>query len=332
MKGTIRKLESIGVQYPVMQAGMPGIAGPRLAAAVSAAGGIGTLGLSDVSLWEDELKQTKQQASGRPICVNLLLPYTRVKHVEAVIRQKIPMVTLFWGNGKPLIQQLRGHGVFVFQQIGSKTEARMALDAGVDGLIVQGAESGGHIRGTQKLEVLLPEVVELTSTIPVFAAGGIYTTQDAKRAAALGASGVCTGTRFLLTPESNAHDAYKQRLLAAEKTIVTTLFGLGWPDIHRVVPNKATQKWCGEDGTIPAWLYAVYSATTVTRKIVPFKQSSAAFQRPTFPMFSPAALVSELPAELVEATALYAGEHVGRIRQIIPARAVVEELAMGIAD
>jgi NAD(P)H-dependent flavin oxidoreductase YrpB (nitropropane dioxygenase family) len=242
------------------------------------------------------------------------------------------MVTLFWGNASPLTQQLHRHRVFVFQQVGSKGEARMALDAGVDGLIVQGTESGGHVRGAQKLDLLLPEVVELTSTIPVFAAGGIYTSQDARRAIALGASGVCTGTRFLLTPESNAHEAYKQRLLAADQTIVTSLFGLGWPDLHRVVPNEATRKWGREDGTIPAWVHALYSAMAVTRKLVPFKKEAAAFQKPALPLFSPAALVSELPAELLEATALYAGEHVGRIRHIVPARIVVEELAMGMAD
>ncbi len=331
MNEALRKLTSLGVQYPVMQAGMPGIAGPKLAVAVSAAGGIGTLGLLDVSIWEEALQQTKRQTAGKPFCVNLLLPYTRVKHVEAVIRHEIPMTTLFWGNGKPLTQQLRGHGIFVFQQVGSKSEAQRALDAGVDGLIVQGVEAGGHIRGHQKLDALLPEIVELTSTIPIFAAGGIYTTQDAKRVAALGATGVCTGTRFVLTPESNAHEAYRQRLLAADRTIVTTLFGLGWPDRHRVVPNKATQNWCRHDGSIPFWLQTFYSAMTVTRKLLPFKEDAVTLQSPAFPLFSPAALVSTLPESLVEATALYSGEQIARIRQIIPARQVVEELALGIA-
>ena len=330
-KAALRKLESLGVQYPIMQAGMGGgIAGPTLAAAVSAAGGIGTLGLQDVSTWEKVLEQTKIQAGGRPFSVNLLLPYTRSRHIDAVIRQNIPMATLFWGDGRPLIQQLHRYEVFVFKQVGSKSEAEQALDAGIDGLIVQGFEAGGHVRGNQRLNAILPEIAELTSTIPIFAAGGVYTAQDARRAISLGASGVCTGTRFLLTPESDAHEAYRQRLLAADETIVTRLFGLGWPEAHRVVPNKATQKWCRKDGTIPTWLQALNSAMTFTRKIVPMKASLAATQRPGLPIFSPIAPVRELPAELVEATALYAREHVGRIRDIVPARVIVKELADGV--
>ena len=332
MKQALQKLLSLGVQYPVMQAGMPGIAGPALAAAVSAAGGIGTLGLLDVSAWDEAILQTRQAATGKPFCVNLLLPYTRSRHVDAVIRQKVPMATLFWGDGRALTQQLQAHGVFVFQQVGSKAEAQHALESGVDGLIAQGMEAGGHVRGHQRLDELLPEIAGLTSTVPIFAAGGMYTRQDARQAIALGACGVCSGTRFLLTPESNAHEAYKQRLLAADQTIVTTLFGLGWPGRHRVVPNMATANWCRKDGTIPAWMQAFYSAMTFTRKILPFKKEAAAFQRPGLPMFSPATPVSELPATLIEATALYAGEQVGRISQILSARQVVEELACGVAS
>ncbi|HBN9857413.1 MULTISPECIES: nitronate monooxygenase family protein [Pseudomonas] len=326
----LSKLESLGVRYPVMQAGMTSISGPALAGAVCAAGGIGTLGLHDVSVWEQTIEQTRAKAAGQPICVNLLLPYTRMKHVEVVIRQQVPMVTLFWGDGKPLIQQLRREGVFVFQQVGSRQEAERALDAGVDGLVVQGVEAGGHVRATQRLDAVLPEIVALTSTIPLFAAGGIYTAEDAERAIRLGAHGVCSGTRFVLTPESNAHEAYRQRLLAAQDTLVTELFGLGWPDVHRVVPNKATDRWCRADGSIPAWLRWFNSSLSFTRRLLPMKAHAAVFQRPGLPVFSPVPLVDQLPAALLEATALYAGEQVGRIRSILPAAEIVEELAQGV--
>lgn len=108
------KLFSYGVRFPVMQAGMPGIANVSLASRVARAGGIGTLGLQDVSVWEQNLKATKLAAEGCPISANLLLPYTRKQHIEAVLRQQIPMVTLFWGEGRKLIRQLRDHNVFVF--------------------------------------------------------------------------------------------------------------------------------------------------------------------------------------------------------------------------
>lgn len=327
----LARLEALGVRHPVMQAGMSSASGPRLAGAVSAAGGIGTLGLHDVSVWDALIERTKTQAQGRPISVNLLLPYTRAKHIETVIRQRVPIVTLFWGDGSNLIRELQRHEVFVFQQVGSQDEARRALDAGIDGLIVQGVEAGGHVRAQQRLDDLLPQIVGLSPATPMFAAGGIYTAQDAERVANLGAHGVCTGTRFLLTPESNIHDAYRERLLAADSTVLTHLFGFGWPDLHRVVPNKATDRWCREDGSIPVWLNAVNSAFSFTRKLVPMKAGIAKAQKPGLPFFSPALLDSQLPAELADATALYAGEQIGRIHSLLPAADIVRELARGIS-
>lgn len=327
----LARLEALGVQHPVMQAGMSSASGPKLAGAVSAAGGIGTLGLHDVSVWETLIERTKAEAQGRPIGVNLLLPYTRTKHVETVIRKEVPIATLFWGDGTQLIRQLQRHAVFVFQQVGSRAEAQQALDAGIDGLIVQGVEAGGHVRARQRLEILVPQIAALSPGTPVFAAGGIYTAEDAARAIALGAHGVCTGTRVLLTPESSVHDAYRERLLAADSTVLTQLFGFGWPDLHRVVPNQATQRWCRADGSIPGWLNAMNSAFSFTRKIVPMKAGIAKAQKPGLPFFSPALLDSRLPAALADATALYAGEQIGRIHSLRPAADIVQELARGIA-
>ncbi|KAF0804338.1 2-nitropropane dioxygenase [Alcanivorax xiamenensis] len=326
----LAKLGALGVRHPVMQAGMTSASGPALAGAVSAAGGIGTLGLHDVSVWEEMIERTRARAKGNPISVNLLLPYTRVKHLDVVIRQQVPIVTLFWGDGKREIRQLRKHGVFVFQQVGSVVEARKAIDAGVDGIIVQGVEAGGHVRAEKRLDVLLPEVVELTSTLPVFAAGGIYAAEDAARVVGLGAHGVCTGTRFLLTPESHIHDAYREALLAADNTILTHLFGFGWPDLHRVVPNKATERWCRENGSIPGWLKMLNTSFSFTRKLVPMKSRISSIQKPSVPFFSPAMLGRGQQESLIDATAIYAGEQVGRIHDIKPASEIVAELAKGM--
>ncbi|MED5239697.1 MAG: nitronate monooxygenase [Pseudomonadota bacterium] len=327
----LARLESLGVRYPVMQAGMTSASGPALAGAVSAAGGIGTLGLHDVSVWEEMIERTRSRAQGNPISVNLLLPYTRAKHLDVVIRQQVPMVTLFWGDGKREIQQLRKHGVFVFQQVGSVLEARKAIDAGVDGIIVQGVEAGGHVRAEKRLDVLLPNIAELAGSLPVFAAGGIYTAEDAAHVVSLGAHGVCTGTRFLLTPESHIHDAYRAALLAADKTVLTHLFGFGWPDLHRVVPNKATQRWCREDGSIPGWLQMLNTSFSFTRKLVPMKSGISSLQKPSVPFFSPAMLGRGQKEKLLDSTAIYAGEHVGRIHSIKPAAEIVAELAKGVA-
>lgn len=197
---------------------------------------------------------------------------------------------------------------------------------------MQGIEAGGHVKAEQRLRVLLPEIAALTQDIPVFAAGGIYTGQDAAQAIRQGAHGVCTGTRFLLTPESHIHDAYRQRLLAADTTILTKLFGFGWPDLHRVVPNQATDRWCDADGSILAWLQTMNACFGFTRKIVPMRAGIAKTQRPALPFFSPALLDGSLPAALTEATALYAGEHIGRLHDLRPAAEIVAELANGIAS
>ena len=330
MSASLSKLLATGVLHPIMQAGMPGIAGVELAAAVSNAGGIGTLGLQDVSVWEQRLQQLKTAAVGKPVNVNLLLPYTRRKHVDGVIREQIPLVTSFWGDAARLTRKLHRHGVFVFHQVGSKDEAAQALDAGVDAIIAQGSEAGGHVRGRKRLIDLLPEVVELAWNTPVFAAGGVYFAKDVRHAISLGASGVSTGTRFLLTRESNAHDEYKSRLLRAEATVVTRLFGLGWVAPHRVVRNMATDRWCRQDGSVPGWIYALNTGFSFTRKFAPFRPEVAARQRPSLPIFTPAALIKQLPGSLAECTALYAGEHVARLRDIVSAEAVVQELARGL--
>lgn len=329
MPGKLHALQSLGVRLPIMQAGMPGVANVDLAAAVSRAGGIGTLGLQDISTWERSLCEVRAAANGTPVSVNLLLPYTRKKHVDAIVRQHIPIVTLFWGDAREFISHLHHEDIFVFQQVGSKSEAARALDAGVDAIIAQGTEAGGHVRGKLELADLLPQVVNLAGDTPVFAAGGIYCADDVRGVVALGASGVSTGTRFLLTHESNAHEAYKRRLLEPGQTILTTLFGLGWPTPHRVLQNEATRRWCHVDGSIPTWLQAFNSAFAFTRKLIPFKADAAKLQRPDLPIFSPAWLEKSFPASLVECTALYAGEHVGRIKDILSARDVVEDLARG---
>lgn len=330
MDEKLAPLRRVGIKLPIMQAGMPGVAGPELASAVSRAGGIGTLGLKDVSLWEEALVQTRALSEGNPYAANLLLPYTRKKHIDAVVRQQTPIVTLFWGKDEKLISRLKENNIYTFQQVGSQDEAKFALDAGIDALIAQGTEAGGHIRGQQCLEELLPEVVLLAGNTPVFAAGGIYSAGDCRAAINLGAVGVSTGTRFLLSHESDAHPHYKARLLQSEQTVVTRLFGLGWSVPHRVVRNKAVNRWSDERGNIPAWLHLFNRSLGFTRKLLPFKAEAAKGQRPYFPILSSAALEASMPAELIESTALYAGEKIGSISDILSVKEVVEELSYGL--
>lgn len=327
MANKLARLRALGVESPVMQAGMPVIAGPELAAAVSRAGGIGTLGILDTADYGVALALTRRLCQGRPFNANLLLPYTRPRHVDLLMAQQVPMATLFWGRDAALIQRLKGAGIYTFQQVGSMDEALFALDAGIDALIVQGREAGGHVRGHSLLKAILGPIVEQAGAVPVFAAGGMYSADDALAARRLGASGVCSGTRFVATNESRAHDAYKRALVAAEHTVLTTLFGLDWDAPHRVLDNEATRRWCDAQGRAPAWLRALHKLTGLSRRVMPMRPDAARLQRPGVPLYSGAALDTSMPAGLQHCTALYAGAEVGRIRSVMPAAEVVHELA-----
>lgn len=226
---------------------------------------------------------------------------------------------------------LHRNGVFVFQQVGSLSEAVQAIAVGVDALIVQGIEAGGHIRGHQRLEELLIDVAEPTTDVPVFAAGGIYSAEDVRRVVSLGACGVSTGTRFVLADESGAHAAYKARLIQASETVVTTLFGLGWATPHRVAVNAATKRWCRADGSVASWLQGFNTAFSFTRKILPLKPDPAKRQRAAIPVFSNAVVDESLPGSLVDAAALYAGEKIGQLDSILTAEQIVLELAAGFS-
>ncbi|HEX5354596.1 MAG TPA: nitronate monooxygenase [Aquabacterium sp.] len=327
MADKLAALRRVGVLYPVMQAGMPGIAGPKLAAAVSRAGGIGTLGIMDASDWGVALALTRRLCEGRPFNANLLLPFTRPRHVDLLISHQVAMATLFWGRDPALIRRLKQAGIYTFQQVGSVEEARMALQDDVDALIVQGREAGGHVRGSSLLKSILAPIVDLAGPVPVLAAGGIYTADDALAARHLGAAGVSTGTRFVATHESQAHDLYKKALVKAEHTVLTNLFGMNWDAPHRVLDNAATRRWCDSQGKAPVWISLLYKLTGLTRRFTPMKSDLVHWQRPYLPLFSAAAMEASMPPHMRDSTALYAGDEVGRIRSIVWAADVVHDLA-----
>jgi nitronate monooxygenase len=137
------------------------------------------------------------------------------------------------------------------------------------------------------------------------------------------------GTRFLLTEESGAHPEYKRRALDGGPTLLTRLFGAGWPAAHRVLPNAATDRWLGGDPVEPAWIRALHRATAplMARAPDPVVARAAAFQRPSSPLLGPQPPVVGGPPGLVEAGPLYAGETVARINDLRPAGELTRELA-----
>ena len=308
---------------PVFQAGMGGgTAGHELAAAVSEAGGLGTIGMLDPDDLRDELAAARSRTE-RPIAINLLLPFARPGHWE--VAGESDVVVTFWGRPERRIA-----GVWI-HQAGSVDEALAAHAAGADAVIAQGIEAGGHVRGTVPALDLLEQVRKaLPPDYPVLLAGGIAEATDVREALAAGAAGAVAGTRFLLSDESRAHPEYVSRLLEAMETVLTELFGSGWPDApHRVVPNSATERWLRKDPRGPATVRLLNRLSTPLLKRLPLStvHRLAAGQRPGVPFYGPASLIEGGDGTLVDAAPLYAGESVQRVHDVRPAGELTRELA-----
>lgn len=327
-------LDRVGLEHPVVQAGMGGgVVTADLAGAVSAAGALGTVGTMPAGMFRRELDGARDRAGGRPVAANLLVPFARPTHLRACVEGGAALVVFHGGIGRRWFAGLRDAGVLVFSTVGSVEQARAAIAAGAEGLVVQGVEAGGHLMGDQPLNALLHRVRELGS-FPVLAAGGIVDHRDVAAVLDAGADAAVAGTRFLMTSESRAHPGYKQRARDATRTVRTMLFGLGWPLAHRVVPNAATERWSDPSGELPIWLRGVERASGPLARVLPLRASNriTSWQRVGLPLFGPALPLASMPAESVERTALYAGETVARIDDIVPAREAVARLTQRLPD
>jgi NAD(P)H-dependent flavin oxidoreductase YrpB (nitropropane dioxygenase family) len=264
---------------PVVQAGMGSVARHELAAAVSEAGGLGTIGGVRAPIAAEIA--AARRLTGRPIAVNLLLPFLRPGDAEAAAAADA--IVTFWGPPRRPAANMWIH------QCGSVEEAKAAAAAGADAVIAQGVEAGGHVRGSTLMLELLSRV-RAAVKIPVLAAGGIIDAAGVRAVLDSGAVAAVAGTRFLLSDESHAHDDYKQRCLNASETILTELFGLGWPDApHRVIANRATRRWLRSDPRGPRWIrVANRVAAPLTSRIPTAVQERAiTTQRPSQPFLGP---------------------------------------------
>lgn len=322
-------LDRLRMDVPVAQAGMGGgLAGPELASAVARAGGLGTLGLMPADQLRTAIQHVRDGAPGRAVAVNLLAPFVRRRHVIACAEARVDAVILAFGGDPGTVSYLKDAGVYVIAMVGTEDRAREALDWGADGLIAQGFEAGGHLSGGDPAMAFLPRALELADGRPVLLAGGIASGDDTRRALAAGASGVVAGTRFLLTHESNAHPEYQRRILAADKTFPTLLFGLGWPSAHRVVANAATGRWCHDDGAQKLPPRLINAGSKIIAKFGDLNPAAIArLQRVGLPLFSPVAPTKSMPDAWVDRTALYAGESALRMSSVVSASEAVDELA-----
>ncbi len=250
----------LGIRYPVCQAGMADYTSPELVAAVSRAGGLGvhgTLGRGAAELTQ-LFRDTHALLDGEPFGANLVLNRTDEATLDLCLAEGVRVLAFSWGD--PGLWTARAHaaGAIVLQQVTTVAEVPLALAAGVDLLIAQGTEAGGH-SGFVPLAALLPAVVAAAGATPVLAAGGIADGRGLAAVLALGAAGGWIGTRFLATPEARASAAWKVALVAAGAgdTVHTrafdTLWGTPWPNAAvRAVANTFTAEWHGHEAALLA--------------------------------------------------------------------------------
>lgn len=310
--------QAFGIDAPIVAA--PVAPAPELVAAVSNAGGLGLLPVT----WLDgaEIRaaiRATRELTDRTFGVNVVLDAQRDVQVETALEEDVAVVTFFWGDPEPYLDRVHAAGALATLTVGSAEEARRAADAGVDAVVAQGWEAGGHVWGRVATLPLVPAVKSAVGALPVIAAGGIADGRGVAAALALGADAAWLGTRFVASEEAPFTDEYKQRVVRATETeaIHTTLFDIGWPEApHRVLPNSTVAAWESagrpEPGARPG------EGGVVARS--PDGQPIARYD------------VSEPNVTLtgdLEALAHYAGQSAGLVDAITPAgtivRALVEE-------
>ena len=231
----------VGVKYPIVQAAMGYVAGARLTAATSAAGGLGVIASATMS--REELLSAIQGVKARtsaPFGVNLRADAADAgERVEMIIAERVPVASFALAPKPDLIARLRDAGVITIASVGARRHAEKVAGWGIDALIATGGEGGGHT-GSVPTSLLIPQVVDAVE-LPVIAAGGYFDGRGLVSALAYGAAGIAMGTRFLLTSDSPVADAVKAVYLASDVTgtVVTTKVD-GVP--HRVLRTPLTER------------------------------------------------------------------------------------------
>jgi NAD(P)H-dependent flavin oxidoreductase YrpB (nitropropane dioxygenase family) len=307
----------LGIDAPIVQAPMGGASCPALAAAVSNAGGLGTMPVGTVP--PEIVAATVEQIRSlteRPFAVNLLLTRPQEERLEAALDAGAPAVNFGWGDPGPLVGRARDGGAKVLVTVGTPDEARAAVHLGADVIVAQGWEAGGHVWGDIATMPLVPAVVDAVEAVPVLAGGGIADGRGVAAALALGAQGAWIGTRFLLADEAAINDGYRELLLAAgtADTVHSSVFDVGWPDApHRTLRNSTYETWLQagspETGTRPG------EGEAVARKPDGAPVVRYASQTPS----------KGIEGD-IEAMSTWAGQGVGLAGSVQPAAEIVREL------
>jgi len=311
---TTRFTDRVGCTLPIQQAGMGGVAGPDLAVAVSAAGGLGTVALHMMPApMVAETLDAMSLRTTAPLAFNVLVPFVDREAVAAA-SSRCRLVEFFYDDpDADLVRIAHEGGALAAWQIGSRAEAEAARDAECDIVIVQGVEAGGHVRGSVGLLALLPEVLDSVE-VPVVAAGGIGSARAAAAALAAGADAVRVGTRFVATQEADTHPDYADALVRAraEDTVLTEAFSVMWPNApHRVLRSCVDKAEALDDDAVGE-----------------IEIGGTTMPVPRLSVLAP----TRATTGSVDAMALYAGQSVTDVAGVVPARDVVIELTTGAEE
>ncbi|MGZ4434994.1 MAG: NAD(P)H-dependent flavin oxidoreductase [Trebonia sp.] len=236
--------ELLGIERPIVQAPMSDITG--LAAAVSNAGALGMVTLT----WSADPGAVVRETAAltaRPFGGNFVLTSDHHRDLEAALEAGLKIVSFMWGDPSGYIKPVHDAGGIVMLTVGSAEEARRAVASGVDVVVEQGWEAGGHVWGTVATLPLVPDVLDAVAPVPVIAAGGIGDARGVAAVLALGAQAAWLGTRFLLAEDMPIHEDYRRALIAAAETDpqwYPDLYDVGWPDSpHRALRNSTARAW-----------------------------------------------------------------------------------------
>jgi nitronate monooxygenase len=236
--------ELLGIEQPIVQA--PIAAVPELAAAVSNAGALGMVTLT----WSDPVADTVRATAAltdRPFGGNLVLTTDQHRRLDQALEAGLRIVSLFFGDPAGYVEPVHAADGIVLATVSSADEARRAVANGVDVIVAQGWESGGHVRGQVATLPLIPAVVDAVDPVPVIAAGGIGDARGVAAVLALGAQAAWLGTRFLLAREMPIHPEYRRRIIEATETDAQwypDLYEVGWPNApHRALRNSTAELW-----------------------------------------------------------------------------------------
>jgi NAD(P)H-dependent flavin oxidoreductase YrpB (nitropropane dioxygenase family) len=319
-----RFTEAYGLTTPIAQAGMAFVGmKPELAVAVCEAGGLGSLGVGLMPA--PVLAQTINAIRGGTLHrfnVNFITPFADQAQIDVLTGARVAVASFHWGHPKRAwIEQLHEAGVRVFEQVGSVEDAERAVDDGIDVVVAQGQEAGGHNFATLPTFVLVPLVVDAVGERAlVLAAGGIADGRGLAAALMLGADGAWVGTRFVATTESEAHDGYKARVVAARgtDTTLTGMFGPEHPDFNptRALRNRVVREFAGREDEVP-------TDTSGEPVIGAFELGGERTEMRRFSYLVP--MRGHTTGDLEE-MALLAGQGVGLVHAVRPAATVIAEM------